>query len=102
MEHSFSIIASTNEIILEHKYFIPMTMKEGGGVVTISENKYISIDFDGKIKKHNLEDIDNLNIIDNIIININAILGIINIENVNFILYVTSSKKIGEIKGENI
>ena len=101
MEHSFSIIASTNEIILEHKYFIPMTMKEGGAVVTISENKYISIDFDGKIKKQNLEDIDDLNIIDNII-NINAILGIINIENVNFILYVTSSKKIGEIKGENI
>ena len=68
MDHSFSIIKSTNEIILEHKYFIPMIMKEGGGIITISENKYISIDFDGKIKKQKLEDIDNLNINDSIII----------------------------------
>ena len=102
MEHSFSIIKSTNEIILEHKYFIPMILEKGGGVITISENKYISIDFDGKIKKQNLEDIDNLNINDNIIIGIKAILGIINIENVNFILYVASSENIGEMKGEKI
>ena len=102
MEHSFSIITSTNEIILEHKYFIPMVMKEGGEIVTISENKYISIDFDGKIKKQKLEEIDDLSINDSIIINIKAILGIINIENVNFILYVTSSQNIGEMKGENI
>ena len=102
MDHSFSIIKSTNEIILEHKYFIPMIMKEGGGIITISENKYISIDFDGKIKKQKLEEIDDLSINDSIIINIKAILGIINIENVNFILYVTSSQNIGELKGENI
>ena len=102
MDHSFSIIKSKNEIILEHKYFIPMIMKEGGGIITISENKYISIDFDGKIKKQKLEEIDDLSINDSIIINIKAILGIINIENVNFILYVTSSQNIGELKGENI
>ena len=102
MDHSFSIIKSTNEIILEHKYFIELKNNDGGGVVTVSENKYISIDFDGKIKKVNLEEIDDLNINKDVIINIQAILGIINIENVNFILYVYSSSNIGKLKGENI
>jgi len=86
-EKPYSIITSGEETFLQYK--------------DLSITKLISINIIKNIVKQ-----ENPNILQNSIIyktiNTEAILGIININNLHFILYVTSSKEVGKIKNEII
>ena len=83
----FRIIISGEKIFLEYK--------------DSTINNLISINIDKNIIKQ-----ENISILQNAIIYkiiySEAILGIININNLNFILYVKSSKEVGKIKNEII
>ena len=86
-EKPFRIIISGEEIFLEYKDF--------------SSDKLISVNIHKNIVKPANSEIVQNSIIYKVI-NSKAILGIININNLNFVLHVTSSKIIGKIKDEII
>ena len=83
----FSIISSGEEVFLQYK-------KD-------SINKLLSININNNIIKHENPEILQKKVIYKLI-NSNAILGIINIKDIEYILFVTSSEIVGKMKNEII